>query len=80
MDREGLEAKYVVCNIDDDELVIVFSFMIKHSTFQHLNPIRAGFVSFEGGKAKCFGDSFTLNLESDEILDSHLVNQEILNQ
>lgn len=80
MDREGLEAKYVVCVRRKREVIIVFSFSIRHDTFANLDPIRAGFVSFENGEAKCFGKSISLGLTSNEELDSHLATKYILNK
>jgi|TARA_R100000093_G_scaffold55826_1_gene28874 hypothetical protein len=72
-------AKYVVCDLNGGERIIVFSARIRHDTFSNLNPIRAGFVGFYENKASCFGKSISLGLKSDEELDSKLVNEGILN-
>ena len=80
MSEENFESKYVVYNSKTDgEVIIVFPYGLKHSTFRDFNCVRAGFISFEEGKAKCYGDSFTLGLKSDEKLDSELANDDIFN-
>jgi hypothetical protein len=62
----GQKAKYV--RTKDDEIIIFPAFRV-HSSFRHLEPISAGFISFginSNGDmtCQCFGESISLNLES----------------
>ena len=71
-------AKYVVCDLNGRERIIVFSARIRHDTFSNLNPIRAGFIGFNENEANCFGKSYSLGLKSDEELDSKLAYKDLL--
>lgn len=52
--------------------VIIFPQIIEHKTFKQLEPITAGFCYIEGDREKvsCFGESYSLNLKSDEKQDT----------
>lgn len=45
---------------------IIFTEIIEHSTFKHLNPVSAGFcfIDSENRKVDCFGSSISLKLDS----------------
>jgi len=52
--------------------VIIFPCVIEHSRFKYFNPITAGFcyVNADKKRVDCFGDSFSLDLKSDETADT----------
>lgn len=54
--------KYVRLRSYDE--VIVFPMTIEHSNFKNLNPVSAGFCFIDKNDVKCFGRSFSLNLDS----------------
>jgi hypothetical protein len=61
-----LKQKYVITEHGE---IIVFPEIIQHSRFRNFNPISAGFISFglnEIGNptCSCYGESYSLNLES----------------
>jgi len=56
--------KYV--RLEKYDEIIIFPTTIEHSTFRHLKPISAGFCHIHSEKVVCFGDSFSLKLESKE--------------
>ncbi len=63
--------------------IITFSDLLQHSEFKHFNPVSAGFISISSsGKydviCKCYGDSISLKLKSDEKIDSELARKQIL--
>ena len=62
-------AKYVICRDDDMgmEYPIIFPYYVNHSTFKDMQPIRAGFVTFDSITGwETFGVSLSLELESHE--------------
>jgi len=66
--------KYIVTK---NEVVVVFSELMQHSQFKHLEPISAGFISFGVNKqgnpsCSCYGESISLGLKSDEERDTIL--------
>jgi len=44
--------------------IIIFPSIIQHSDFKNMNPISAGFCHVHTDKVVCFGESFSLGLES----------------
>lgn len=78
----GLKAKYIKTS---DNQIIVFPAGMQHKQFQHFNPITAGHIHFykdekmDGGvNCECYGDSFTLGLKADKIVDSALARLQII--
>jgi len=65
-----------------DKEIIVFGDIMVHSDFKHMNPISAGFISFgtnEDGNptCRCYGESISLGLESDEEEDTFLAQSQL---
>jgi hypothetical protein len=65
-----------------DKEIIVFGDIIVHSDFIDMNPISAGFISFgtnEDGNptCRCYGESISLGLESDEEEDTFLAKSQL---
>ena len=54
----------------EDGQIIIFPVSIEHSTFKSLKPITAGFCTIMGSEVVCLGESISLDLKSDETLDS----------
>lgn len=59
--------------------IIIFSKMLEHLAFKHLNPITAGSCIIDADKKKvhCFGVSISLHLEADENEDTKLATLQI---
>lgn len=55
--------KYV--KLEHFNAIIIFSEVLMHSDFKHLNPVSAGFCVVGVGRIDCFGESISLNLKSD---------------
>ena len=55
------ELKYVKLSNDN---VIIFDCEIQHDTFKNLNPVSAGFCRVRSNKVYCYGNSYSLGLES----------------
>ena len=73
------KAKYIKTK---DKEIIVFGEIMVHSDFKHMNPISAGFISFgineEGNPTcKCYGESISLGLSSDEEEDTFLAQSQL---
>jgi len=45
--------------------IIIFDIVLNHSDFKRMNPVSAGFCYIGDNMVKCFGESVSLNLESD---------------
>lgn len=63
--------------------IIVFSEHIQHSRFKFMNPVSAGFIFFNNNSdglpdCHCYGESVSLELKSDEKVDSALARIQIL--
>lgn len=63
-----MKVKYIKTKRDE---IIMFSEIMQHSDFKHKEPVSAGFVSFginENGNptCKCYGNSISLGLSSEE--------------
>jgi hypothetical protein len=75
-----MQVKYIRTKEDE---IIVFSEHQQHSEFRDFNPVSAGFISF-GAKDKhepvcrCYGESVSLKLKSDEDKDTQLATKQIL--
>jgi len=82
-----LKQKYIRTS---DDRIIVFSELLQHNQFKHFNPISAGFISISTKKVeysgqfhhetdcKCYGESISLNLKSNEEEDTFLARRQIL--
>jgi hypothetical protein len=82
-----LKQKYVRTS---DDRIIVFTELIQHKEFKNFNPVSAGFISFSTKKVehntqyyyetdcKCYGESVSLNLKSNEEEDTFLARKQIL--
>ena len=76
-------AKYIRT---DDDNIIIFPCTLKHSDFKSFNPQSAGFIKIsieptEGGidvGCECYGESESLRLKSNHILDSKLAYAELI--
>jgi hypothetical protein len=74
-----MKAKYIKTK---NKEIIVFGEIMLHSDFKNRNPISAGFISFginnEGNPTcKCFGNSISLGLFSDEEEDTFLAQSQL---
>jgi hypothetical protein len=72
-------AKYIKTKRDE---IIVFGEIMVHSDFKHMNPVSAGFISFgidEVGNptCRCYGESISLGLSSDEERDTLLAKMQM---
>jgi len=73
------KAKYIKTK---DNEIIVFGEIMVHSDFKDMNPVSAGFISFginEDGNptCKCYGESISLGLPSDEEEDTRLAQRQL---
>ena len=71
---DDTKLKYVRLKAYDE--IIIFSMLLEHSTFKHLNPISAGFCYIDDGKVSCFGRSVSLRIESMED-DTKMVTKQV---
>jgi hypothetical protein len=74
-----MKTKYIKT---EDKEIIVFGEIMVHSDFKDMNPISAGFISFgidEDGNptCKCYGESISLGLSSDEEEDTFLAQSQL---
>jgi hypothetical protein len=74
-----MKTKYIKT---EDKEIIVFGEIMLHSDFKHMNPISAGFISFgineEGNPTcRCYGESISLGLSSDEEKDTFLAQSQL---
>lgn len=67
-----MDTKQKYVRLKDYSEIIIFPMVIEHSKFKYLEPISAGFCYVDGRneRVSCFGDSFSLNLKSNEEEDS----------
>ena len=73
-----MKTKYIKTK---DNEIIMFGEIMLHSEFKHMNPVSAGFVSFglneEGNPTcRCYGESISLGLFSDEEEDTKLAKSQ----
>jgi hypothetical protein len=66
-----------------DNQIIVFGELYQHSDFRKFNPVSAGFIFFNHDSdgmpdCHCYGESYSLQLKSDEIIDTKLARLQIL--
>ena len=82
-----MKAKYIRDNKDN---IIVFPETMNHSDFRRFNPVSAGFIHFtklpyceyqnsEDMVAVCYGESVSLNLQSNPIEDTILSTFRLFN-
>ena len=60
----------------EDDSIIIFPMIIDHSSFKSRKPVSAGFCYISEEEVNCFGESFTLGIESDE-KDSEIATKQI---
>jgi hypothetical protein len=85
--------KYVVFNTRNGEKIVLFPASIEHAAFTRMvskewKAIRAGFVWFfetdvpDGenlkGQFQCYGESFSLGLQSDKEKDTGMLRSELV--
>ncbi len=58
--------------------IIIFPCVIEHSNFRIFNPVSAGFCYIEQDKVKCFGESTSLDLKSNEIEDTLVATKQYI--
>jgi hypothetical protein len=73
------KVKYIITK---DKEIIVFGEVMQHKDFSHMQPIRAGFISFginkEGNPScSCYGESISLGLKSDAIEDTKIAKRQL---
>jgi hypothetical protein len=56
--------KYVKVGVYDS--IVIFPEIIQHKEFKNLNPSSAGFCYVTDKEVKCFGESISLGITSDE--------------
>lgn len=67
----------------EDNQIIVFGECTTHDQLKDLHPVSAGFISFGIDKdgevdCSCFGESISLGLKCDKIIDTELARKQIL--
>jgi hypothetical protein len=67
----------------EDNQIIVFGVYYTHDRLKDLHPVSAGFISFginNDGEIDCvcFGESISLGLKCDKIIDTELARKQIL--
>lgn len=67
----------------EDKKIIIFSGLNNHSDFKRFNPISAGFIQFfidenKEVKCECYGNSISLNMDSNPDEDTMLANMQIV--
>jgi len=83
-----LKQKYIRTK---DNRIIVFSELNQHNEFKHFEPVSAGFISISTKKVeynvvgeyyetdcRCYGESVSLKLKSNEEEDTALAKKQIL--
>lgn len=70
----NMDTKYIITESGN---IVVFGPVFNHSDFRHMNPVRAGFISFGVNKdgnptCSCYGKSISLGMESDPELDTRI--------
>ena len=73
------KVKYI--RTKDDEIIIFGEIMV-HSDFRHFKPVSAGFISFGINKeghptCRCYGESISLNMESNPEEDTLLAKRQL---
>lgn len=73
------KVKYIITK---DNEIVVFGEIMGHKDFRHLDPIRAGFISFginkEGNPScSCYGKSVSLSLKADEVEDTKIAKRQL---
>jgi len=69
-----IQQKYI--RTENDE-IIIFPMSIEHSRFINFKPISAGFCVVEESHVSCLGESFSLNLKSNEKEDSEIATLQL---
>lgn len=72
--------KYIIFDNGMNDFPIIFPNFIEHLAIAQMHsewtPIRAGFIAFDwDGGLNCFGNSFSLKLESNSEIDNKLINK-----
>jgi len=73
------KVKYIITK---DNYIVVFGELFNHSDFRHMDPIRAGFISFGVNKegnptCSCYGESISLGMVSDPDLDTQIAKRQL---
>jgi hypothetical protein len=73
------KVKYIITK---DNEIVVFGELMQHSDFRHLDPIRAGFISFgvnsQGNPTcSCYGRSVSLQMDSDPEKDTLIAKRQL---
>jgi hypothetical protein len=73
------KVKYIITK---DNGIVVFGELMQHSDFRHLDPVRAGFISFSGNKhgnptLSCYGRSVSLQMDSDPEKDTAIAKRQL---
>ena len=73
------KVKYIITK---DNEIVVFGELMQHSDFRHLDPIRAGFISFgvngQGNPScSCYGRSVSLQMDSDPEKDTAIAKRQL---
>lgn len=73
-----MDNKHKYVRLEEYDVFIFFSMILNHTTFEHLNPISAGFcyLDNEDKKIRCFGESHSLGIGAKEN-DSELATKQI---
>ena len=73
------KVKYIITK---DNEIVVFGELMQHSDFRHLDPIRAGFMTFgvssQGNPScSCYGRSVSLQMDSDPEKDTAIARRQL---
>jgi len=73
------KVKYIITK---DNEIVVFGELMQHSDFRHLDPIRAGFISFgvnsqDNPSCSCYGRSVSLQMDSDPEKDTAIARRQL---
>jgi hypothetical protein len=65
-----MDTKLKYVRLKEYNQIIIFPCITEHSNFKYFNCISAGFCYVRDNKVSCFGESYSLDLKSDEKEDS----------
>ena len=73
------KVKYIITK---DNGIVVFGELMQHSDFGHLEPVRAGFISFGVNQhgnptCSCYGRSVSLQMDSDPEKDTAIAKRQL---
>jgi hypothetical protein len=75
-----IKCKYIIFSDGTVDVPVVFGDSITHKTIKidGYHAINAGFVDIENNKARCYGESDSLKLQSNPAYDAELIQYYIL--